>query len=156
GVLPAVVSANLSELISGNTYHYRVVGSSLAGTTNGSDLTFRTIGTNADLSNLVVTSGVLSPVFAPGTSNYAARTLNTSLTVIPTVADPAASVRVNGATVASGSASAVINLAAGTNTVTVVITAEDGVTKRTYTVLVTQGPLTWTYSSASDVPDAGT
>ncbi|WP_162252470.1 cadherin-like beta sandwich domain-containing protein, partial [Rhizobium sp. Root1334] len=54
------------------------------------------------------------------------------------VADPAATVTVNGATVVSGSASGAIALAVGTNTITTVATAQDGATAKTYTVTVTR------------------
>ncbi|WP_156393931.1 putative Ig domain-containing protein, partial [Rhizobium sp. Root1334] len=56
----------------------------------------------------------------------------------PMVADPAATVTVNGATVVSGSASGAIALAVGTNTITTVATAQDGTTAKTYTVTVTR------------------
>jgi len=64
-----------------------------------------------------------------------------SITVTPTLADPNASVqvRVNGgtyATLTSGSASAALALDAGINTVDLQVTAQDGVTTKTYTVTI--------------------
>ncbi|WP_051217394.1 cadherin-like beta sandwich domain-containing protein, partial [Paenibacillus assamensis] len=93
---------------------------------------------NANLSNLTLSAGTLSPVFASGTLSYTANVANavTELDVTPTVTDSKASVKVNGATVASGSASRVA-LNVGANTITVVVTAEDG-TPKTYTVTVTR------------------
>ena len=53
----------------------------------------------------------------------------------PTLADPTATVAVNGVTVASGTPSQSITLNVGTNPITVVVTAQNGTTK-TYTVNV--------------------
>ena len=94
---------------------------------------------NADLSDLALSSGTLSPVFTAGTTSYTASVGNdvTSITVTPTVADSKATVTVNGTNVTSGTASSAISLNTGTNTITVVVTAEDGATK-TYTVTVTR------------------
>ena len=89
---------------------------------------------------LVLGGGTLSPAFAPGTTAYAASVGNAtaSVTVTPTLADPAATVSVNGVAVASGSPSGAIALAIGANTISVVVTGRDGTTTRTYTVIVTR------------------
>ena len=94
---------------------------------------------NADLSDLALSSGTLSPVFTAGTTSYTASVGNdvTSITVTPTVADSKATVTVNGTGVASGIPSGVISLNTGDTTITIVVTAEDGATK-TYTVTVTR------------------
>ncbi|ACM21690.1 cytochrome c, 20 heme-binding sites [Geotalea daltonii FRC-32] len=96
--------------------------------------------TNANLSNLVLSSGTLSPAFASGTISYTASVANpvASITVTPTVEDATATVKVNGTTVASGTASAPIALVVGSNTITTVVTAQDGTTTKTYTVTVTR------------------
>ena len=52
----------------------------------------------------------------------------------PTATDSSATVKVNGTSVASGSASGPIALAVGTNTITTVVTAQDGITTKTYSV----------------------
>ena len=95
---------------------------------------------NADLSALSLSSGTLSPAFAGGTTSYTASVSNatTSLTITPTVADPTATVTVNGVATTSGNASGAIALAVGANTVTTVVTAQDGTTTKTYTVTVTR------------------
>jgi protocatechuate 3,4-dioxygenase beta subunit len=61
--------------------------------------------------------------------------------VTPGVSASGASVRVNGATVASGSSSTATTLATGTNTFSVVVTAPDGTTTRTYTITVTRAAI---------------
>ncbi|WP_171056436.1 cadherin-like beta sandwich domain-containing protein, partial [Paenibacillus sinopodophylli] len=45
---------------------------------------------------------------------------------------------VNGIAVASGAASGDISLSVGSNTITTVVTAEDGITTKTYTLTVTR------------------
>ncbi|WP_274318745.1 S-layer homology domain-containing protein, partial [Paenibacillus qinlingensis] len=49
-----------------------------------------------------------------------------------------ATVKVNGTAVASGAASEAISLSVGSNTITTIVTAEDGTTTKTYTVTVTR------------------
>ncbi len=94
--------------------------------------------TNADLSSLALSSGTLTPSFAPGTTAYTASVAYdvTNITVTPTASDMYATVTVNGTPVASGSASGAIALNVGANTITTVVTAQDGTTSKTYTVTV--------------------
>lgn len=96
--------------------------------------------TNANLSALTLSSGTLSPAFAAATTSYTASVTNAtaSITVRPTASDPNATIKVNGTTVASGTSSAAISLAVGSNVISTVITASDGTTKKTYTVTVTR------------------
>jgi hypothetical protein len=98
------------------------------------------LSTVATLSNLALSSGSLSPAFASSTTNYTAVVANAvnALTVIPALTESAASVKVNGVAVASGSASGSIPLSVGSNTLTVLVTAQDGTTTKTYTVTVTR------------------
>ena len=65
--------------------------------------------------------------------------------------DSMATVKVNGTTVASGSASASIPLVLGANTITVLVTAQDGVTTTSYVLTVTRPPLIAAFTSASSV-----
>ncbi len=98
------------------------------------------LSSNADLSNLTLSSGTLSPAFASGTTTYTASAGNgvSSITVTPTVAESNATVTVNGTAVTSGNASGAINLNVGANTITVVVTAQDATTIKTYTIAVTR------------------
>jgi len=95
---------------------------------------------NANLSGLALSNGTLTPAFATGTTSYSAGEVNgiASITVTSTTADPTATITVNGAAVISGKASQSLPLAIGPNTITTVVTAQDGVTKQTYTVAVTR------------------
>ena len=98
------------------------------------------ISSNADLSNLTLSSGALSPTFAAATTSYTASVANgvASITTTPTAADINSIITVNGSPVTSGNPSASIPLSVGTNTVTTIVTAQDAVTTKTYIVTVTR------------------
>jgi len=95
---------------------------------------------NTALESLVLSSGTLSPDFSGDTTSYTSSLPYAvdSLTVTPTTSDPTASVQVNDTAVTSGSPSNDINLEVGPNTIDVTVTAPDGTTSRTYTVIVTR------------------
>ncbi|MEO7309094.1 MAG: cadherin-like beta sandwich domain-containing protein [Chitinophagaceae bacterium] len=95
---------------------------------------------NADLSNLAISQGTLTPIFTSATTSYTSSVANsvTSLTVTPTVADANATIKVNDNSVASGVASSPITLVVGANIINVVITAQDGATIKTYTIIATR------------------
>jgi hypothetical protein len=96
--------------------------------------------TDANLSGLTFSSGALTPAFASGTIAYTQSVANSvaSITVTPTVNQANATVTVNGTAVATGVASGSINLSVGANTITTVVTAQDGTTTKTYTTTVTR------------------
>ncbi|MEK0447386.1 MAG: hypothetical protein RLZZ399_2707, partial [Verrucomicrobiota bacterium] len=144
GIEPQSVSVVLNGLNPGTEYHARLVGKNLGGSSMGEDVTFRTVSTNADLTGLALSGGILSPGFASGVTSYVASVpyATSGVSVTPVVADATASVKVNGVTVASGSASAPLALVVGLNPVVVEVTAQDGVTVKTYTVGVTRLPST--------------
>jgi gliding motility-associated-like protein len=99
----------------------------------------RTPATNANLSALKTSSGLLSPVFAAATTGYTASVSNgvASVTVTPTLSSTTATVKVNGVLLNSGTASQSIALAAGVATaIPVEVTAQDGTTINTYTITV--------------------
>ncbi|MCL6610383.1 MAG: cadherin-like beta sandwich domain-containing protein [Peptococcaceae bacterium] len=97
---------------------------------------------DATLANLKLSAGSLDQAFAPERTGYTATVpvdVN-SVAVIPVTSDVQASVKVNGESVASGSKSKGINLAAGAaNKINIVATAQDGVTTKTYTVNIARG-----------------
>ncbi|MGH6760943.1 MAG: autotransporter domain-containing protein [Phyllobacterium sp.] len=94
----------------------------------------------ADLSGLRPSVGVLSPAFSPTTFAYGLNVGNNveNITFTPTASDPTATIAVNGTTVASGGTSAPLSLLEGMNQISVIVTAQDGTTARTYTVSVTR------------------
>ena len=117
----------------------------LVSTASGSNaantlFTFTSPSTDANLSGLTLSSGALTPTFASSTIAYTQSVANavSSITVTPTVNQANATVTVNGTAVASGSASGSINLNVGANTITTVVTAQDGTTTQTYTTTVTR------------------
>ncbi len=95
---------------------------------------------NANLFGLALSGGTPNPGFAAGTVNYAASVAYgvTSITATPTREEANATIAVNGHATASGQPSAAISLDVGANVITVVVTAQDGTTQKTYTVTVTR------------------
>lgn len=95
-----------------------------------------------------------APSFSGSITVYTATVASsvTAVTVTPATAEPNATVKVNGTIVASGQASAPVNLSIGPNTITVEVTAQDGTTKNTYTLTVTrnQAPSVPVSTSSSD------
>lgn len=85
--------------------------------------------TDATLSSLSISAGTLSPAFDSATLSYTASVANNIdiITVNAVATDSAASV-------SAGSTA----LAEGSNTIEVVVTAEDGATTKTYTITVTR------------------
>nr|WP_294942131.1 cadherin-like beta sandwich domain-containing protein [uncultured Mucilaginibacter sp.] len=111
-------------------------GANAAGTKKVEKASF--ISTNARLANLTVSAGTLSPSFSALQPTYTDTIGNaiTSVTVTATKEQSGAAITINGISVASGTASASLPMAVGDNTITIIATAEDGTTKKTYTVTV--------------------
>jgi gliding motility-associated-like protein len=95
---------------------------------------------NANLSAMSISSGTLSPAFVPAIRDYVAfvNTNVNSITINPRSDHPGAVIKVNGIVVASQSNSGNIPLIIGSNTVNIVLTSEDGITQKTYTIKVTR------------------
>ncbi|TXK83999.1 InlB B-repeat-containing protein [Paenibacillus sp. N3.4] len=98
------------------------------------------ISPNAELDNLLLSHGTLTPGFSSDMTNYETRVGSgvSSMTVTALVYDTYATLKINGLATASGKASRPIALQAGRNVITVLVTAQDGVTNRSYTVIVTR------------------
>jgi len=138
-VVPSATASGPINLNIGNNTITVVVASQDGTTTKTYTVTvIRASSNNDNLTSLKMSKGIFSPTFASGTTSYTDAVGNTitSVTVTPTTSDPDATVKVNGTTVASGTASGAINLAVGANTINVVVTASDNVTTKTYTVTV--------------------
>ena len=92
------------------------------------------------LGNLVLSSGPLTPAFNPLQTTYTASVASTvsSVTVTPTVEVSGPTITVNGTAVTSATASASLPLAVGANTITVMVTTQDGIGNITYTLTVTR------------------
>lgn len=94
---------------------------------------------NANLTALTLSSGSLSPAFSPDSIVYSATVAATvsSITITPTLADTTARVSVNTIAIDSANPSAAINLAGGSNAITIKVTAQNGTTK-TYALSVSR------------------
>ncbi len=114
--------------------------------------TYSIVVTRAPSSNASLTTIALTPYSTltntgttGTTTTYTTSVSNAtaSVKVTPTTSDANAKVKVNGAAVTSGIASGSIALAVGQTTITTVVTAQDGSTTRTYSIVVTRatGPL---------------
>jgi hypothetical protein len=164
-VTPTVDAAGVTVTVNGITTTSGSASNAiglLVGTTNGVVITVKgtdnvtikeytiivtrvDVSHNADLSNLVVSQGNIG-TFIPATTDYNDSVIYTasSMTVTPTVAGVGATVAVNGTAVSSGSASGSIslpNVSPATNTITIVITAQDTTTVKTYTITVTRAEI---------------
>jgi len=99
-----------------------------------------TLSSDATLSNLQLSGIVLDQVFQASVVSYTASVEHrvSSTTVTATSTNSRATLTVNGVAVTSGSPGDPINLIEGSNSVSILVTAEDGATNRTYTVDVTR------------------
>src|SRR5688572_29973210 len=85
---------------------------------------YRPPSDDAALLSLQASAGSLTPAFDPATLSYTVGPVaDDSVTLTPTTSDPGATVEVDGAVVASGSASAPIDLVDGPNPIAVAVTA---------------------------------
>ncbi|QJE97252.1 cadherin-like beta sandwich domain-containing protein [Luteolibacter luteus] len=93
---------------------------------------------NANLSALNVSGATLSPAFNSLIGTYSTTVPNavSGITVMATAAHSGAAVKVGGNQVSSGVASPVIPLSVGNNLITTLVTAQDGVTTRIYTISI--------------------
>jgi outer membrane protein OmpA-like peptidoglycan-associated protein len=141
---PTGTNCLASGLSNGALYTFSVVANNRMGSSTAATLTYVVPSSDADLSDLLVTGSAgavaLTPVFASGTLAYTASVTNAvaSVTVTPTTSDPGSTVTVDGLAVASGSPSAPIALAVGTNSITVFVTASDPRSTNEYTVTITR------------------
>ena len=94
------------------------------------------------LSSLSVSAGVINPVFSSTTYTYVFSVLNSisSVTITPIASNSNSTIKVNGTTVSSGSSSGNISLSVGSNTITVLVTAQDNSTS-TYTLTIIRSTL---------------
>jgi gliding motility-associated-like protein len=123
---PTVSSAAKTYTITGYN------GASVAGSTT---ISLKTATNDATLSALTLSAGTLSPVFSSAVSEYSTTVTNSSITITP-VADPSATITVNGVATTSGIPSAGVTLAFGDNTIPVVVTSGDGTVTKTYTLAI--------------------
>ena len=90
---------------------------------------------DVDLSNLVLSEGTLNPVFSPHTMNYKVDVAHaiSKLSISGELKDEHATLLINGSIVNNGH-STEIPLQVGSNVITLVVTAQDGKTTKTYNI----------------------
>jgi len=139
-VASGVASPAILLSVGANIIHILVDDNSGTTEANYTVTVTRASSANANLSSFKISKGTLSPTFNSTTTSYTAAVVNgvTSMTVTPTTADPSSTVTVNGVAVSSGSASQSLPLTVGQNTITTVVSASDGETTKTYTLVVTE------------------
>ena len=161
----AALGHTISGLTPGTEYHFRLVGASAAGTTNGADQSFITLSNNADLSALTTTATAMTPGFGAATTAYNATVANgtttTTVTATRAQANATLQVRVNGGSfsaLTSGSPSGALALNVGSNTIDVRVTAQNGVTQKTYTLTVTRRSIIedWRFDFFADASGTST
>jgi hypothetical protein len=98
------------------------------------------LSSDAGLDSLNLDSGALVPNFLSATTDYTVTVSDatTSLSVTPTLRNEFGSVKVNNVPVVSGHSSNPVSLNVGTNVITVLVTAQDGTTTKTYSITVTR------------------
>ncbi len=132
--IPLAIGNNAADItvtardgVSTNTYRVNIV---------------RAQSGNTSLAALVTSVGSLEPAFSPGVANYMLSLPfdTATLQVMPTAADPFAAVTIHGNVISSGNMSPPIELAVGINTVSVLVTAQNGAA-RSYTISVNREKL---------------
>lgn len=96
------------------------------------------LSSDATLSNLNISSGTMGPDFSSTVYDYdvVVNRMVNSIVVIPTTSHSAATLTVAGKRLVSGNTSSSIPLDFGNNSFTLMVTAEDGNTTRTYTLTI--------------------
>ncbi|WP_305661242.1 gliding motility-associated C-terminal domain-containing protein [Daejeonella sp.] len=92
----------------------------------------------ADLANLTLSEGVLSPVFSSTNTTYTVSVPYSTASIALTAfhSDALGTIQLNGATILSGSPSANLPLIVGSNMFTILVSGSDGETSKTYLVTV--------------------
>lgn len=137
-----VYSVDITGLEPETNYDVRAYAINTEGTSYGNVVSFQTNAqsSNANLTGVIISNGSLNPVFDINITLYTATVSNSisNIKVTPTLQNDFASIKVNGQVVINNQQSQTISLSVGKNTINVEITAEDGVTKKTYVFEVTR------------------
>jgi uncharacterized protein YjdB len=95
---------------------------------------------NADLKSLTVSVGTLTPGFSSDNTDYMVNVpydVNTEV-LTATASDSTATLKIKDSPTVLGHASSTISLNVGQNIVQILVTAQDGISTKTYTVMVTR------------------
>ncbi|NCI49459.1 T9SS type A sorting domain-containing protein [Sediminibacterium roseum] len=115
-----------------------------------------TVSPNANLKSIVLSTGLLAPVFNAATTVYTATVGSTvtSIKINPTPELLVSTIRVNGTIVPGGTFSGDIPVSVGNNAVTIAVTAQDGIVVKNYYLNVVR-PVSNNASLTSLVVSAG-
>jgi gliding motility-associated-like protein len=150
-VLPAGLSINAATgIISGTptaaspATNYTVTAYNNIGENGTAAVNIKVLSNDAALTGLTASTGALSPAFNTATNSYtiAVPWVTSSIMLTPTAEDGNATIAVFGNPVSSGNPSPAIALSLGSTTIHVVVTAQDGTTQNTYTVIVNRAQST--------------
>ncbi|SFK83297.1 Ig-like domain (group 3) [Paenibacillus sp. 1_12] len=132
------ISTPIDLTVGTNAIHIIVTAQNGVAQTSYTVVVTRAGSDNTELNALTISGGVLNPTFSSGILAYTSTVSNSvySVTVTPTASGSDSKVKVNGIDVSQGQASSSIHLDVGSNLITVEVTAQDGVNKRTYSILV--------------------
>lgn len=135
-----LLAVSAMGLAPGTTYSYAAYATNGIDTSYTGTGSFTTPSDIATLSNIVLATATLNQAFDSNTLSYTADVpyLTSTLTLTPTATQANATITVDTVSVASGNASGPLSLMVGPNVLTVVVTAQDGATQKTYTVTVTR------------------
>jgi hypothetical protein len=130
-----------------------------SGCLSNSSVTVNVVSANADLSSLTTTAGTIAPIFDAATTTYTVSVCDdtTSVTVTPTRSDATATIaiQINGlgyTTIPVDAESSALSLNLGVNPIDIRVTAQDGTTSKTYTIIVTSTvPVTPTFTQIDSI-----
>jgi hypothetical protein len=120
---------------------------------------YNLLSSSALLSDIALSEGVLTPVFQPGIQFYKAEvsSLQSSLTITPTLYSDGAAITVNGSSITSGAESDPVSLVSGINRVSLKVVAENKKDITEYTIEIIRLPGISTNAYLVDlVPSDGT
>ncbi|MFY8090488.1 MAG: glycosyl hydrolase [Chitinophagaceae bacterium] len=153
-------SQQVTGLTPNTTYYYRVRANKTSVANEGGFSATDTVipfSNDADLIALSLSSGSISPAFSSNITAYTVSYANniSSITVTSTkdFVNATIQISINGGaytTVNSGTASGSLSLIVGTNTINVLVTAEDLVTTKLYVITATRLVNTWTGASTAN------
>lgn len=149
----ASANATITGLINGTLYYFKVAAINEIGTSDYSvSSTATPVSNNANLSGLSISVGTLG-TFSSSTTSYTVSVGNsrTTIKVTPIAEIAGTTINVSGSVVTSGQQSSAINLNVGSNTITIITTAANGVTTKTYTITVTRASTLSTDSALTNL-----
>lgn len=148
------VTAQVSGLVPGITYHFRTRAENGSGLSLGGNRTIRIPGSNAKLVNLLVFNQTISPEFQQDTTDYEVviPAQQSSVIISAYSVDEFAQVSINGGTAFPGGLSSEISVPMGRTVIPVTVLSHDGSTTKSYSLAVIRFPELIRYETGNEVP----